>query len=48
MVAPGYKSAVEYTTAIAQGELDAGSAGLETALRYQKDGTVKVIAIPVV
>jgi tripartite-type tricarboxylate transporter receptor subunit TctC len=42
MMAPGYKSATEYSTAIAQGELDGGSAGLETALRYQKDGMIKV------
>jgi tripartite-type tricarboxylate transporter receptor subunit TctC len=44
MVAPGYKSAQDYSTAIAQGELDAGSAGLETTLRYQKDGMVRVIS----
>jgi tripartite-type tricarboxylate transporter receptor subunit TctC len=44
MVVAGYKSATEYTTAIVQGELDAGSAGLETTLRYQDDGRVKVIA----
>jgi tripartite-type tricarboxylate transporter receptor subunit TctC len=43
MVAPGYKSSVEYTTAIAQGEADAGSADLGTAIRYEKDGRVKVI-----
>ena len=43
MVAPGYKSSVEYTTAIMQGEADAGSADLGTTMRYQKDGTVKVI-----
>jgi len=43
MMAPGYKSATEYATAIAQGELDGGSAGLETSLRFQEGGTVKVI-----
>jgi tripartite-type tricarboxylate transporter receptor subunit TctC len=44
IVVAGYKSATEYTTAITQGELAAGSAGLETSLRYQDDGWVKVIA----
>jgi tripartite-type tricarboxylate transporter receptor subunit TctC len=44
MMAAGYKSSVEFTTAIAQREADAGSTDLGTALRYQKDGTMKVIA----
>jgi tripartite-type tricarboxylate transporter receptor subunit TctC len=45
MVGAGYKNTVAVTTAVIQGEADAGSCDLQAAVNYEKNGQLKVLFI---